>query len=53
MKYLKLFDAESDYKAYRDGVVGGGILSPMYPYVMIMEMCFITIPHLMDTTMWI
>ena len=23
MKYLKLFDTESDYKAYRDGVVGG------------------------------
>ena len=31
MKYLKLFDTESDYKAYRDGVVGGGTLSPMYP----------------------
>ena len=25
MKYLKLFDTESDYKAYRDGVVGGYI----------------------------
>ena len=31
MKYLKLFDTENAYKAYRDGVVGGGIFSPMYP----------------------
>lgn len=31
MIYLKLFDTESDYKAYRDGVVGGGTLSLMYP----------------------
>ena len=52
MKYLKLFDTESAYKAYRDG--GGGTLSPMYHFVMIMELCIITIlPHLMDMTMWI
>ena len=49
MKYLKLFGTESAYKAYRDG---GGTLSPMCPFVMIMEMCIITIfPHLMDMTM--
>ena len=30
MIYLKLFDTESDYKAYRDGG-GGGTLSLMYP----------------------
>ena len=30
MKYLKLFYAESDYKAYRDSG-GGYIFSPMYP----------------------
>ena len=28
MRYLKLFDTESDYKAYRDGVVGGGYIQP-------------------------
>ena len=50
MKYLKLFDTESAYKAYREG---GGTLSPMYHFAMIMEMCIITIPHLMDMTMWI
>ena len=54
MKYLKLFDTESNYKAYRDGVVGGGTLSPMCHFVTTMEMCIITIlPHLMDMTMWI
>lgn len=51
MRYLKLFDTESDYKSYRDG--GGGTLSPMYHFVMTMEMCIITIPHLMDTIMLI
>lgn len=31
MIFIKVFDTESAYKAYRDGVVGGGILNPMYP----------------------
>ena len=54
MKYLKLFDTESDYKSYRDGAVGGGgTLSPMYHFVMTMEMCIITIHHLMGMAMWI
>ena len=39
MEYLKLFDAEVNYKAYRDG---GGTLSQMYPSAMTMEMCIIT-----------
>ena len=30
MKYLKLFDTESAYKAYRDSG-GGGTFSLMYP----------------------
>ena len=50
MKYLKLFDTESDYKSYRDG---GGIFIPMYLFAMIMEKCITTTPHLMDMTMWI
>ena len=30
MKYLKEFDTESAYKAYRDGTVGGGTFNQMY-----------------------
>lgn len=42
MIYLKLFDTESDYKAYRDGAVGGGgTFSPTYLSAMTMTRCII------------